>query len=101
MPFSTIRHPPLFFLKWVAVEAIKQATFNNYSEEGVIEAFNDNEGYYPIDGRFGIKLTEVTPLSFNDSELSVEIKEKGNNWKIQCIMPPFANSKLTPEKTLY
>lgn len=62
-----------------AIEAIKQATFNNYSEEGVIEAFNDNEGYYSIDGSFGIKLTEVTPLSFNDSELSVKIKEKGNN----------------------
>lgn len=65
-------------MKMYALEALKQATFNNYNEDGVIDAFDDNEGFGRIDGSIGIKLTEVTPMAFDDSELSVSIKVKEN-----------------------
>lgn len=70
-------------MKKYAMEVIKQATFNNYSESGVINAFNNNEGFGCIDGSIGIKLIEITPYEFDESELTMSVKtttlEEKNN----------------------
>ena len=59
-------------MKKYAIEAIKQATFNNYNEFGVITAFEDNEGFGRLDGSIGITLLEVTGYDFDESQLTLE-----------------------------
>lgn len=59
-------------MKKYAMEAIRQATFNSYNELGVIEAFNNNEGFGRLDGSIGITLLEVTGYGFDESQLTLE-----------------------------
>ncbi|SHE58352.1 DUF2528 family protein [Dysgonomonas macrotermitis] len=59
-------------MKKYALEAIKQATFNNYNEFGVIDAFNNNEGFGRLDGSIGITLKEVTGYEFDESQLTID-----------------------------
>lgn len=56
-----------------AIEAIRIATYFNYNTFGVIEEFKNNEGFCKLDGSMGIKLIDISGVSFND--LIVEIEE--------------------------
>ncbi|WP_343524369.1 DUF2528 family protein [Pedobacter sp.] len=60
-------------MKKYALKAIELATFNNRNELGVIEDFNNTEGYAPIDGTLGILLTEVDKYEFREFYLEMEV----------------------------
>lgn len=61
-------------MKKYAIEAIKQATFNNHNKIGVIEDFKSLEGFASIDGSLGITLTDVELLEFEQDDLTVTIE---------------------------
>jgi len=54
-----------------AMEVIKVATFNNFNIIGVIDYFNENEGFCKIDGSKGIKLFSVTEYKFEEEYLQL------------------------------
>lgn len=58
-------------MKKYAMEAIRIATFNNYNEFGVIDEFNDNEGFYRIDGSYGITLVQINGYEFDTDKLTL------------------------------
>lgn len=60
-------------LKKYAIQAIEHSTFNQHNDLGVICDFEDTEGYAPVDGSMGIKLTEVTGYEFHENDLTVEV----------------------------
>lgn len=60
-------------LKKYAIQAIEYSTFNQHNELGVIDDFEDTEGFAPVDGSMGIKLTEVGGYEFHEHELTVEV----------------------------
>ncbi len=60
-------------MKKYAMEAIRIATFNNYSTYGVKEAFNNNEGYAKVDGSMGIELNIVSSYEFDESNLDMTV----------------------------
>ena len=62
------------YMKKVAMQCIKECTFNGLSLEGVISIFEEAEGWPYIDGSVGITLLDVTPYEFDESDL--EMKEK-------------------------
>lgn len=61
--------PIVEVMKKYAMTAIKIATSDNYSTYGVTDEFNDLEGYYPVNGSQGIKLTNCQQYEFNEEEL--------------------------------
>lgn len=61
-------------IKKYSLEAIKEATFNNYNLEGVINAFKDKEGFGNIDGSIGLELTMVYGYDFDEDGLELTIK---------------------------
>lgn len=60
-------------LKKYALEAIREATFNNHNTKGVIGDFKVKEGFAPIDGNLGLLLTYVEGFEFEENDLTVEI----------------------------
>jgi len=60
-------------MKKYAMEAIRIATFNNYKVYGVKEAFNNNEGFYKVDGSCGIELNVVSGYEFNEDALDMTV----------------------------
>lgn len=57
-------------MKKYAMEAIRIATFNNYNEFGVIDEFQNNEGFAPIDGSYGITLVQINGYEFDTDKLT-------------------------------
>jgi len=63
---------PIFeVVKKYALEAIRQATFNNYNTQGVIGIFKNLEGFASVDGKFGIKLIYVSAYEFQEDKLTL------------------------------
>lgn len=62
-------------MKKYAMESIKIATFNNYNTMGVIDEFEDNEGYARVDGSVGLTLVSVEKYEFDPESLYMEVKE--------------------------
>ena len=60
-------------MKKYALEAIRIATFNNYSLYGVKEEFMNNEGFAKVDGSMGIELNVVQGYEFDVEALSMEV----------------------------
>jgi len=62
------------FLQNLARECITIAIANNFNMRGIISAFNDGkrEGWTPMDGSQGIKITGVDLYNFERSEFSIE-----------------------------
>lgn len=60
-------------LKKYAIQAIEFATFNRHNELGVISDFENAEGYYEVDGTFGIKLVEIAGYEFEDDNLTMQV----------------------------
>lgn len=60
-------------MKKYAIEAIIEATFNNYNLFGTIESFNNKEGFCKIDGSYGIELTRIECFEFDGDDLEVTI----------------------------
>lgn len=60
-------------MKKYALQAIEIATFNDYNEYGVIEEFNDLEGFCKIDGSSGIELNYISKYEFNETALHMTI----------------------------
>ena len=58
-------------VKKYTIEAIRQATFNNYNVFGVTQAFKNIEGFAPIDGSYVIKLLEVSGYEFQEDKLDL------------------------------
>ncbi|MBI6121345.1 DUF2528 family protein [Salegentibacter maritimus] len=52
--------------------AIILATENNHNTRGVISDFNEQEGYYNVDGSFGIKLLYVEGVQIEARLLELE-----------------------------
>src|SRR4051812_841427 len=59
-------------MKKYAMKAIQIASDNSFNEFGVISEFENEEGFCVIDGRLGIRLTEVTGYELSDDKLQVE-----------------------------
>jgi hypothetical protein len=60
-------------MKKYAIVAIRIASFKGYNTTGVIAAFDDEEGFFCVNGINGIELTDVTEYEFNEDDLTVEI----------------------------
>jgi hypothetical protein len=60
-------------MKKYAIEAIRIATFNGYNEIGVIEEFNDTEGYCKVDGSSGITLNSISEYTFDSAKLDMTV----------------------------
>lgn len=63
------------YMKKLAVKCISLATFENYTAYGVIQEFNELEGFPKLDGTSGIILTQVNDYEFMDNSLYVKISE--------------------------
>ena len=61
-------------LKKYAFTAIRVATKGDYNTNGVKDEFDDMEGYYPVDGSFGIKLIYAEGYQFDEDRLTRELK---------------------------
>lgn len=64
-------------MKKYAMEAIKIATFEDYNLAGVIEAFKNKEGFFPIDGSHGIELNLINEYEFDEYDLEMTIETEG------------------------
>lgn len=62
-------------MKKYAMEVIEVATFNDYNSYGVIDEFDDREGFCKLDGSMGILLVHSESYVFDEDKLSCEIKE--------------------------
>lgn len=60
--------------KKYALEAIKQATYNDHNTYGVKSDFNNLEDFVEVDGSSGIELTHVEGFMFNEEDLSLKLK---------------------------
>jgi len=60
------------YMKKVAIECIKVASFNGYNEKGVISEFEDMEGWPHLDGTNGITLLDVSAYEFYEGNLELE-----------------------------
>lgn len=75
-PYDTEEDPVDEVMKKYAIQAIKSATFNNYTVIGVISDFENMEGFMKIDGTSGIKLLYVDGYQFDEEKLTlIEKKE--------------------------
>ena len=63
-------------MKKYALQAITFATEKGLNELGVISEFENYEGFYPVDGQYGIKLMAVSEYEFSDTLLIMEVKSK-------------------------
>lgn len=54
-----------------AIEAIRLSTINNYNINGVIRAFENNEGFYKVDGSMGIELVMVLGIELDEDYLTL------------------------------
>ena len=70
-PYDTDANPVDEYMKKVAMECIKVATFNNYNEKGVISEFEEMEGWPRIDGTNGITLLDVSTYEFYEGDLDL------------------------------
>lgn len=59
-------------MKKYALEAIRMATINNHNISGVKRDFDNLEGFYNIDGKYGITLIYVEGLEFKDHLLDIK-----------------------------
>ncbi len=59
-----------------AIQVLECATFNRYNVKGVIDSFNNNEGFCRLDGSAGITLIEVSPYEIDEQYLAVRIEDK-------------------------
>jgi hypothetical protein len=58
------------------IESIIEATHSNYNLIGVIERFSINsakEGFFPLDGKFGLTLIAVDKYEFIEEEFEMKI----------------------------
>lgn len=62
------------FLKHLCEECMRKLSSDNLSLIGLIKEFDDNEGWYTMDGKYGFKLTDYTKPDFNNQDL-YEISE--------------------------
>ncbi|MGN2373504.1 DUF2528 family protein [Sphingobacterium spiritivorum] len=62
-------------MKQYALTAIRVATAENLNTYGVKSWFKQSEGFPPLDGSYGIMLTEVDRYEFDTRYLDLEIKE--------------------------
>lgn len=73
-PYDKDGDPIDELIKKMAMQAIRFATQNSHNLYGVTCDFDEAEGWLPVDGRFGVKLIEVSPYEFRESELEETIK---------------------------
>ena len=62
-------------MKKYAMECIRVATFNNCNKFGVIDEFNNKEGFGKLNGEIGVTLTYIEGLEFDDNDLDMKIIE--------------------------
>ena len=62
-------------MKKYAIEAMRISTINDCNELGVIDEFENKEGFAKIDGSDGITLISVTGFEFEERLLDVEITD--------------------------
>lgn len=60
------------FLENLACQCLTIAISHNYNATGIIREFEKLEGWCPMDGRQGIKITDVYCYSLDRDEFSVE-----------------------------
>lgn len=58
-------------MKKYAMESIRVGAFNSWNETGVISDFNEKEGFFPIDGSYGITLNLISNFEFDEDELEM------------------------------
>ncbi|MCW3784909.1 hypothetical protein [Plebeiibacterium sediminum] len=58
-----------------AISVIECATFEDWNTRGVIDEFNNKEGYYKVDGSEGITLKYVERYEFEEENLTIKVKE--------------------------
>ncbi|NME67190.1 DUF2528 family protein [Flammeovirga aprica] len=63
-------------VKKYALKAIVLASFEHYDYlQGVINEFEEIEGFAPVDGSYGITLLKVDRIEIEDSQLSIISKQ--------------------------
>lgn len=60
-------------MKKYAIEVIRISSFYSYNASGVINDFNDKEGFFKIDGSMGITLSKVSGYEFEEEDLEITI----------------------------
>jgi len=60
------------YMKKIAMQCIKVATFKGINKDGVIDEFKEMEGWPHLDGTNGITLVSVTAYEFDESSLELE-----------------------------
>lgn len=65
------------FLKLLCGTALSVQQTNDYNLYGVIQEFNDMEGWCRLDGSDGIKLTGIEWLTFTDEPMTIIRKYDG------------------------
>jgi len=60
------------FLQQLAREIFYILTEHNYTEEGVIDEFDNREGWCKMDGSMGIKITYTDNVEISHDDFSVE-----------------------------
>lgn len=64
-----------------AFHAIKESTMSSYNTYGVKTYFNDNEGFYKLDGTQGLTLVNVSGYDFDEDLIDVEHVTHGGDGK--------------------
>lgn len=60
------------FLQYLGRAAMLDGISENHNLLGVLSYFEENEGWYPMDGSYGIKITYVEELEFSNDQFQVE-----------------------------
>ena len=63
-------------IKKYAIEVIKMATYEDFNLKGIIDEFHNKEGYYRIDGSFGITLYHVERYEFDEDSIRMNIESE-------------------------
>jgi hypothetical protein len=58
-------------MKKYALECIIEASYNDYNKLGLIKEFNEKEGFYSIDGKYGITLDSIESYEFSEDKLEM------------------------------
>ncbi len=56
------------FLKNFCEQCLLYSAYDNYNVVGIIDEFNDKEGWCPMDGSWGITLLDISPPDFGSQD---------------------------------